>query len=97
MTNCCWFLVWRKTGAVRNARPSRGQAAVHPEEVQWKKGAKPPRVRLEGELSECLERNGGLAEQHPPVSEALTSIAGSVRNTAIVLAVLVATRSAKPI
>ena len=24
--------VWRETGAVRNARPSRGQAAVHPEE-----------------------------------------------------------------
>ena len=39
----------------------------------------------------------GLAEQHPPVSEVLTSIAGSVRNTAIVLAVLVATRSPKPI
>jgi hypothetical protein len=39
----------------------------------------------------------GLAEQHPPVLEALTSIAGSVRNTAIVLAVLVATRSPKPI
>ena len=27
-----WFMVWRETGAVRNARPSRGQAAVHPEE-----------------------------------------------------------------
>jgi len=25
-------MVWRETGAVRNARPSRGQAAVHPEE-----------------------------------------------------------------
>jgi hypothetical protein len=24
--------VWRETGAVRNARPSRGQAAAHPEE-----------------------------------------------------------------
>ena len=24
--------VWRETGAVRNARPSRGQAGVHPEE-----------------------------------------------------------------
>ncbi len=29
-------------------------------EAQWNKGAKPPRLRLEGELSECLERNGGL-------------------------------------
>jgi len=37
-----------------------------------------------------------LAEQNPPVSEALITIAGSVRNTAIVLAVLVATRSSKP-
>ena len=25
-------LVWRESGAVRNARPSRGQAAVRPEE-----------------------------------------------------------------
>ena len=42
-------------------RPSEPRpSGVHPEEVQWKKGAKPPRVRLEGELSECLERNGGL-------------------------------------
>jgi hypothetical protein len=37
----------------------------------------------------------GLAEQHPPVSEALMTIAGSVRNAATVLAVLVATRSSK--
>ena len=39
----------------------------------------------------------GLADEHPPVSEALTTIAGSVRNTAVVLAVLVATKSPKPI
>jgi hypothetical protein len=39
----------------------------------------------------------GLAEQHPPVSEALMTIAGSVRNAATVLAVLVATRSSKVI
>jgi len=39
----------------------------------------------------------GLAEHHPPVSEALITIAGSVRNTAVVLAVLVATRTPKPI
>ena len=38
----------------------------------------------------------GLAEQHPPVSEALLTIAGSVRNTATVLAVLVATKGLKP-
>ena len=33
-----------------------------------------------------------LAEQHPPMSEALITIAGSVRSTATVLAVLVATK-----
>jgi hypothetical protein len=38
-----------------------------------------------------------LAEQHPPVSEPLMKIAGSVRNTATVLALLAATRSPKPI
>ncbi len=30
-------LVWRETGAVRNARPSRGQAAAHPEEGEVEK------------------------------------------------------------
>ena len=40
-------------------------------------------------------RLDGLAEQHPPVSEALLTIAGSVRNTAAVLAVLVATKGPK--
>ena len=39
----------------------------------------------------------GLAEEHPPVSEALMTIAGSVRNNAVVLAVLVATKTPKPI
>lgn len=37
----------------------------------------------------------GLAEEHPPVSEALMTIAGSVRNSAVVLAVLVATKTPK--
>ncbi len=41
------------------------------------------------------DRLEGLAEQHPPVSEALITIAGSVRNTATVLAVLVATKRPK--
>jgi hypothetical protein len=49
--------------------------------------------RLHG-VSTRLE---GLAELHPPVSEALITIAGSVRNAATVLAVLVATKSSKPI
>ena len=34
----------------------------------------------------------GLADLHPPVSEALITIAENVRNTATVLAVLVATK-----
>jgi hypothetical protein len=48
-------------------------------------------------LHSVSTRLEGLAEQHPPVSEALMTIAGSVRNTAVVLAVLVATKSPKPI
>jgi len=39
----------------------------------------------------------GLAEQQPAVSEALIPVAGSVRNAATVLAVLVATQGSKPI
>ncbi|HWH59491.1 MAG TPA: hypothetical protein VN682_17820 [Terriglobales bacterium] len=34
----------------------------------------------------------GLAERYPPVLEALLTIAGNVRGTATILAVLVATR-----
>jgi len=49
------------------------------------------------QLHGVSERLEGLAEQHPPVSEALITIAGSVRNTATVLAVLVATKSPKVI
>ena len=49
------------------------------------------------QLHSVSARLEGLAEQHPPVSEALVTIAGSVRNAAILLAVLVATRSPKPI
>jgi hypothetical protein len=39
----------------------------------------------------------GLAEEHTPITEALMTIAGSVRNTATVSAVLVATKFSKPI
>jgi hypothetical protein len=45
-------------------------------------------------VSTRLER---LAKQHPPVSEALITIAGNVRSTATILAVLVATKSPKSI
>ena len=34
----------------------------------------------------------GLADQHPPVTEALMTIAGNVRSIATLLAVLVATK-----
>ena len=49
------------------------------------------------QLHGVSDRLEGLAERHPPVSEALITIAGSVRNTATVLAVLVATKSPKVI
>ena len=49
------------------------------------------------QLHNVSTRLEGLAEQHPPVSEALTKIAGSVRNTATILAVVVATKGPKPI
>jgi hypothetical protein len=49
------------------------------------------------QLHSVSTRLEGLAEQHPPVSEALITIASSVRNVATVLAVLVATKSSKPI
>ena len=39
----------------------------------------------------------GLAEQHPPLSEALVTITGNVRNTATVLAVLLTTKGPKTI
>ncbi len=49
------------------------------------------------ELHRVSPRLEGLAEQHPPVSEALVTIAGNVRNTATMLAVLVATRNSQAI
>jgi hypothetical protein len=44
------------------------------------------------QLNRAGDRIEGLAEHHPPVSEALISIAGNVRTTATVLAVLVETK-----
>ena len=46
------------------------------------------------QLYNVSDRLDALAEQHPLVSEALMSIAGSVRNTATLLGVLVATKIA---
>jgi hypothetical protein len=44
------------------------------------------------QLHNVSTRLEGLAELHPPVSEALFRIAGNVRSTATILAVLVATK-----
>jgi hypothetical protein len=46
------------------------------------------------QLYNVSDRLDSLAEQHPLVSEALVSISGSVRNTATLLEVLVATKRA---
>ena len=44
------------------------------------------------QLNQAGDRIEGLAEHHPPVAEALLSIAGNIRATATVLAVLVETK-----
>jgi len=44
------------------------------------------------QLHNVSARLEGLANLHPPVSEALLRIAGNVRSTATILAVLVATK-----
>jgi hypothetical protein len=47
------------------------------------------------QLRQVGNRLEGLAEEHPPVSSALLTIAGSVRNAATLLGVLVATKAPK--
>jgi hypothetical protein len=49
------------------------------------------------QLHNVSTRLEALAERHPLVSEPLTTIAASVRNTATLLEVLVATKGPKPI
>jgi hypothetical protein len=49
------------------------------------------------QLHNVSSRLEGLAEQHTPITEALLTISGSVRSTATLLAVLVATKLPKPI
>jgi hypothetical protein len=44
------------------------------------------------QLYNVSDRLDSLAEQHPLVSEGLISISGSVRNTATLLEVLIATK-----
>jgi hypothetical protein len=48
------------------------------------------------DLQAVSARLEGLAEQYPPVAEALMTISGSVLNTATVLAVVAAIKSPKP-
>lgn len=47
------------------------------------------------QLHSVCTRLEGLAAQHEPVSKALITVAESIRNTATILAVLVATKSPK--
>jgi hypothetical protein len=54
-------------------------------------------LREVDQLQDVSTRLEGLAEQHPRLSEALTTIAGNVRTTATVLAVLVVTKGPQPI
>ena len=48
------------------------------------------------QLKGVSARLEGVAEQHPPFTEALMTVAGNIRNTATVLGVLVAVRSPRP-
>jgi hypothetical protein len=48
------------------------------------------------DLQSVSARLEGLAEQYPPVTEALRTISGNVLNTATVLAVVAAIKSPKP-
>ncbi|MGC1650923.1 MAG: hypothetical protein WA741_34290 [Candidatus Sulfotelmatobacter sp.] len=54
-------------------------------------------LREVDQLQSVSTRLVGLAEQHAPISEALLTIAGNVRNTATILAVLVVAKGPKPI
>jgi hypothetical protein len=47
------------------------------------------------QLNDVSERLALLAAQHPVVAEALMTISGSVRNSATILGVLVATKMAR--
>jgi hypothetical protein len=49
------------------------------------------------QLHQVSTRLEGLAEQHPLVSVELITVAGSVRDAAIILELLVATKGPKPI
>ena len=54
-------------------------------------------LREVGQLQNVSTRLEALADRHPRVSEPLTSIALSIRDTATLLEVLVATKGPNPI
>jgi hypothetical protein len=54
-------------------------------------------LREVDQLHSVSSRLEGLADQHAPIAEALLTIAGNVRNTATVLALLIATKGPKPV
>jgi hypothetical protein len=54
-------------------------------------------LREVDQLHNVSTRLEALADQHLPLSEPLITIAGSLRNTATLLEVLVATKGPKPI
>jgi hypothetical protein len=54
-------------------------------------------LREVDQLHSVSTRLEGLAEKHAPIAEALLTIAGNVRTTATVLAVLVVAKGPKPI
>jgi hypothetical protein len=54
-------------------------------------------LREVDQLQSVSTRLEGLAATHEPLSEALLTIAGNVRSTATILAVLVAAKGPKPI
>ena len=54
-------------------------------------------LREVDQLHKVSTRLEALAEKHTPLSEPLITIAGTVRNTATLLEVLVATKGPKPI
>ena len=54
-------------------------------------------LREVDQLQNVTMRLEALADQHPLVSEPLLTIAGSVRNAATVLEVLVAAKGPKPV
>jgi len=54
-------------------------------------------LREVNHLHNVSTRLEALAEKHPPLSEPLMAVAGTVRNTATLLEVLVATKGPQPI